>query len=321
MMRTSLLAVGVMCAAPVWAAKAVVFPFRAANVSEGDAQTATSLFRSQYQMSSGHDVVTLDAASAALAAQPDPAAASRALGCSAYVTGELSRLGARMFVNVEEHEASGRTVWTEHATAATPEDLETVLPRVAVALVRKQSYAETRTHETVTLRESEPPVRLRPDKIIGFRAGVVLPYVGGDDTAPSIEAGFDMRFERGRYFLGWATGLTLPTGDEFDDQAQVGLAFLEMHGAYYLADSEIGPYLGGGLQPRIVFVDREFDEVTGTGGDTDGGVGLGLLARAGVMFARSSRMRLFAEVVVDQEMAEVGGVHPTLVHLDLGMGW
>lgn len=310
-----------MSASQAWAATACVFPFRATNVGEGDALTATALFRADYQRESGHAVVPIDAASAALGAQADPAAACRALGGQVYVTGELSRLGTRMFVNVEEHDASGKSLWTEHATAATPEDLETVLPRVALALSKKQRYADTRTHESVTLREAEPPTRLRPDKIKGFRAGVVLPYVGGDDTVPSIEAGFDMRFERGRYFLGWAVGLMLPTGnEEFSDQAQVGLGFLEMHGAYYLSNGEIGPYIGGGLQPRILFVDRAFDPAIGSS-DADAGVGLGVLARAGVMFARSSTMRLFGEAVVDQETSEVAGVHPTLFHFNVGLGW
>ena len=308
-----------MGATPAWAATAAVFPFRPTNVTDGDAQTATLLFRAEYERASGHAVVPLDAAANALGHASDPATACRALGCQVYVTGELSRLGTRVFVNAEEHDASGKTLWAEHATAATPEDLETVLPRVALALVRKQVYAETRTHETVTLREAETPVRLRPDKIVGFRVGLYQPFIGGDNSVPSVEAAFDMRFERGSYFLGWAAGLAIPSASGQGSTASMGGPFLEIHGAYYLTDGEIAPYIGGGLQPRITIIDRASTDPF-AGGD-DAGVGLGALGRLGVMFMRSSGMRLYAEFTADQETIQVAGVHPTLLHFDAGMGF
>jgi len=307
-------------ATPAWADHAVVFPFRAINVPEGDARVATHLFRTEYQQASGHSVASLDEAAAALDKNADPAAACRALGCQVYVTGDVSRLGSRVLVSAEEHDWSGKTRWTENASAASIEGIEGLLPRMAQALVRKQARAEPRIASApeappppTVWEEPAPQVRRR---LLGFRAGVHQPIVSGLDLSPAVSLAFNAHLNWDGYFVAWAAGGSLPASDTSDS---LGVVFGEIGGGGYLGDGEVAAYLAAAISPRFLIYDVDFD--------ADAGVGMAVIGKFGVMFARTQRMRLFAEVGADQELLGTNldafddNVRPTTLRFDFGMGW
>ena len=146
---------------------------------------------------------------------------------------------------------------------------------------------------------------------------------------------FDLRMESQDYFLELGAGFAVPTNmgavDCYDSYCgrsdelprtdsntrhSYGGVFAEVGASYYLSDGNIAPYLGGGLIPSVVST---------TAVEDPGGM-LAVYGQFGLMLARESSSRFYAELRVAQHLVPISTldrneVWPTELTLAAGVGF
>jgi hypothetical protein len=167
-----------------------------------------------------------------------------------------------------------------------------------------------------------------PAKALGAKAGIILPVASGRSFLSAGMLQFDARFGTRNYFIEVGAGFALALGNESTSgKAPLEGVFAEVGASFYLLDSPIAPYVGGGVSPRV----------WGIHSSTNNGLSGALYGQAGVTFTRDSRARMYAELRVSQnvigipEYANDGSVspnrtvlgtyYPTEFGLQGGIGW
>ncbi len=260
------LAVVFALAAPAAAAdRIVLLPATGANVADPELAAATDLLRAGLEKT-GRFTVELADTDGGNVAEPKPdeaAEQARDAGAALAVTLRISRLGAASTARLAAYRPDGTLAHSDSFSAASPEDLEPVLQRLAEGLATSRPAADLATIDTVTEREAREPRRIRASNSFGLRLGAIwfLDRPGTDDES-SLTGGGVFWFYDARSFLAEAS-LDLYAGDG-DALFDVGL------GLYYpFSRQNVTPYAGLGLGYAWVNVEDETDgglELRGTGG-------------------------------------------------------
>lgn len=320
---TSLLAASflltLLAAAPALAAGgAAVFPPQATNLEPGPAQALGQLLAHAYARASGQPVVLPAQAGAALQPGRSLAAAAAALGVDEYLDTTAIGLSKGLLVTTTRHRRDGTPVYSAQMRAQGMDDLPEVSARLARALHQQVPPEQTRTLDTVTLRETRSPNRVAAEQVLGFKTFLAWPL--GARFEPLTGVGFDGRFEQERYFLEFGVGFLVPS-DGSDSREGYGGLYSEFGGSYYLASADTSPYVGAGLSPRLLF-----------GAENDSPTNLAAWGQLGVMFLRTSATRLYVDLRLTQNLLAVrreadvpGGAsessYPTELSLGVGLGW
>src|SRR5262249_35078209 len=91
-------------------------------------------------------------------------------GVQEAVAISLARLDTRVVVNAQLVDvSSGESLFSEHATASTLDDIEAICPRLARALSERTAFSDTVATDSVTLRESFVPRRMQSLTTVAFR--------------------------------------------------------------------------------------------------------------------------------------------------------
>ncbi len=304
-----------------WPAKAVLLPFEVANVDSEWVDAFETLFREEFEAAHGGRMMPSTETAQALSQLNNPHEVMRACGADVYVAGSLTRLDAKIVISVASFDREGRRLRREKMTAGSLDDLEAVSERLGKALGGNVSAKEVRTLDNITDREAQVPTRVKADDLVGFRGGLTVP-VSSVDLNMLITAALDVRFQSERHFVGFAIGLLLPANGEDENRSYGGLTG-EVNAAYYLTHTSMAPYLGGGLNARIL----------------SGGANLAPYAMFGLMFNRQSGAQAYLElratqnvtpIAVDVDVAAdaVTGVdsttervYPFEPSLNAGVGW
>jgi hypothetical protein len=265
-----------------------VFPVAGTNLSDGERAAIGALIAVSYSDQSGARVLDPAQTGPVLAQQPSEPDAARQLGLTQYIHVQAVRLEQRITLHASLHNVHGSRLYDVKTTAMSLDDMEPVSERIAGSLYRRTPLEHTRELGNITGKEAHRPNRLFAEKVFGMRTGLALP-VGADvqaDAALFIQ--FDARLESDSYFLEFAGGFMVPSqfNDGYDGFG--GLVGL-VGGAYYLTHSNVAPYLGAGLSPRLTFGAYE-------------GAALAVNGRIGVMFMRMSSSRIYLEIGVDQHL-------------------
>ena len=115
-----------------------------------------------------------------------------------------------------------------------------------------------------------------------------------------------MRFEVDRWLYELALGFMIP-GVTAETPGYGGL-WVDLGANYYLTDTDFAPYVGGGLEPRLVFSGSGFNMLP--------------YVQVGATLSRKSSVRVYAEARVGQNvLPAINSSYPTEVGLNLGLGF
>jgi hypothetical protein len=222
-------------------------------------------------------------------AQPSPQQLAHELGAQQYITLRATRLSSRIILTAALYSADGTELHRVRMTAASLDDIEPIAERMARALHDRTSTEESRTIDNVTEREGEKKNRTFSEKVMGIKASFDYPVTGGD-YLPVVNFGFNGRLEGQSYFLEVGAGFSIPSSGSSASRAFGGV-FSEFGADYYLMTSNVSPYVGGGVMPRLI------------GGDAiDFGANIAVFGQVGLMFFRQSSSRLFLDARIAQNL-------------------
>lgn len=119
---------------------------------------------------------------------------ARELGCDLVLLGTLNRLGETVILSMTLHEAqSGKPLWQDMLKAASPEDLDPILQRVAAALGSPHKAAQAGDIYSVSDYESPELRKVQANRYLGFsiNGSGLLTYPYNDEP---FTAGFGLSF-------------------------------------------------------------------------------------------------------------------------------
>lgn len=335
-----------LVASPSAWARTELHPPEATNLSPSQVEALVVLFRDSYSVYAGEELELVEAEPKP---EPDPALESEPVPESdpepekqprpvADETIELSfvRLESRVQVQATRSGPSGETLHTVRATMESLDDAPEILDRVALALHRGVAFERTATYDPAQAKEAAParkePVRppdpppkapkkeIRDSEFVsGFKLGFVFPYSPRQAFDGYVSAGYNGRIEVRSFFfeLGAGLGLPLLTSDanRRPERWQMGGLYTEVSFNGYLTRTDVSPYLGVGISPRLWFTNRS------------AGTNLLPFVQGGAMFFRKSSMRFFTDVRAGynltplREIIDSRELHPFEFGLNLGLGF
>ena len=312
---------------PAFAQSVGVFPVHGTNLTQGEAEAIGSLIASAYARKSGMNVLDPEETGPAMAQQASTPDAAKQLGLTEYIEIRAVRLETRITLDATLKNAHGSTLYATNSTLTSLDDLEVVADRVADSLYRRTPIENTQTIHNVIGKEMRKPNRTFSEKVIGVRIAGVLPAGDRAQANGALGLEFDVKLEGTSYFLEVAGGFIMPADIHDRGDSEVGGLIGLLGASYYLTDTSVSPYVGGGLSPRIMF-------------GAYNGAGLAVNAHFGLMFMRQSSSRIYAELGLDQHLlglstslteyydsslgtyvTSTDRVWPTELSLAVGIGW
>lgn len=345
-MRFVLALITSVVSVPVWAASVAVFPVNAVNLDAGSAAAIGEVLARSYARASNQPVLPPSQSASAVQTDNSFSAAAQALGVGEYI--EITAVGlggsdtllierrrdgvgvgnedTKILVQATRREANGQEIYRAEMTARTLNDMDDVCERMALSLFNKKPVAETRSVRNVTRDEAAPENRTFTEKIWGIRTQVLVPLASGQQFEPTAGLTFDWRLESRNYFLEFGFGFFIPTDSSEKAYGYGGLQ-AEVGGSYYLTEDTVSPYVGAGIQPRIMMASH-----------FDSGINMVPYVQGGVMFARDSSSRIYTDLRVGQNVLPVKRdrpfdwatgervsnpktFYPSEISLQVGIGW
>ena len=198
------------------------------------------------------------------------------------------------------------------------EEAPTLIPRLADSVYRQIPLPETLDRHNVSIAESQGgALRVGNQRMLGLKLSFGAP-VGGNASFNGIGAlGFDGRFEREKYFVEIGAGFILPGPGGNKSYGGVGA---DLGIDYFLTNADTAFYVGGGIVPRLIFSDG-----------MNSPLNIAPYLQLGLLFDRSARMRLYADVRVAQNLLPIRentsgsttpiDTYPTELTVQVGIGW
>jgi hypothetical protein len=329
-----LLAAGIALQAQSAWADTAVMPVEARNVAPNDVEVIGRLFADAYSVVSQQRVVAPRAVNGDDFA-PAPAEEAKRANADEYVVIYATGLDQRVKLRATRYKLDGTVVYSAQVDAAPLDDMDKATERLARALWVNVMPRQTRTEQPVARetvpRETYTREERRPsgrggfmEKVVGIKSAFFLPYATETNLAPLLGVGFDARLEMESYFVELGAGALIPS-ETYDDDYMYGGVYTEFGVSYYLTSSEVSPYIGAGVTPRLIFSARSNAQFAAYG-------------QIGLMFLRSQSMRFYADmratqgltpIVVEEYEYDDGGssadgqvrVRPLELGLQVGVGW
>ena len=221
-----------IAAVPALAAERVlVLPFESTSVAPELANTATELM-----------IIFLRDRGLQVTSPPekpaDAEAAARAAGATHVVEGRMTRIGTKALVFAEMRPVgAAQAVWVGRLTASRPEDLESVIARMARGIDTGESVQEAVDIHTVTETEEQRLRRRKANHYFGVSLGGFVPV-----QEEGIASGLGLFWLYDVRNMMFELELQGSFSDDYD-RTSVGIS------AYYpFSEGDITPYIGGGLQ-------------------------------------------------------------------------
>lgn len=333
----------------VRAADVAVFSPEISNLNTDDAAVLGELVAQAYAAASQRSVLPPRAAEAAHVADASFEAAAKQLGVAEYIRINAVAAGKRVVVTAARYTDAGQLVRQAREVAESSDDLPTTADNLAKTLVSERAPEPTAppppAPSAVQPREPLPPPEFRKPKkddvVYGVKAGVHVPFAKGASYYTALSLQFDGRLQFPRFFLEFGAGFLIPTvvndGDtdcSFDSlsntstctnpdakRGHVGGLVTELGASYYLAQTKVLPYLGGGILPRVVLAGID----NGDSRKRDI-ASMSAYVQFGITFPRDSTTRFaadlrLAQAVLPQHLENDTRVFPTELAFHAGIGW
>lgn len=316
MNRLTLLLAALVSAASL-AQPVALFTAKSINLEPGQVDAFSTVCATQYAKAAGAEVIAPDRAQAAVGPNGSLVDAAKALSARELVELTLvsleSRGAGKVLVSGVRRSVDGQELARADLTADTLSDAVPVCERLALSLWRRTTPEAVRTRSNVTAAEAQAtgaPNRMGSEKVIGVKTAFGAP-VGSESYSAQGSVAFNARLEHERYFIELGAGILVPA------MAQGALSYggitTEIGASVYLTDGDFAPYVGGGLQPRIIFSGSILN--------------LAPYVQAGLMFFRESSTRLYVDARVSQNVLPIGtsdsgaSLFPTELTAQVGVGF
>lgn len=252
------------------------------------------------------------------------AAAGRALGVDRVVWGSISTLGRKLIVTLELADvATARVIARDRMTIDRIEDLEAAAGRLARALSRGATTAQTAELGNITRKESEKPVRREGETGPAIHLARWQPFGGYGGADGGIEIGVGYWYETGAFAIEPRIGYRFDDGANDFDFHEIPL---DVSALAILSTRDVAPYVGGGaglhwLQASWEVSSRSGGFLVTTTRETvwDSAWAFGVHARAGVLFFRTYSVRLGLDAQYDLLTTRIAGRAPHGLRLGLGV--
>lgn len=304
MIRWALL--GSLCILSSALASTAVPRVRSINLSEPQLDLITSFLASSYERYSHEKPVA------------DVASATEVIDATAAGLGENG--GLPILIKVHRRNTEGATLAQAELRLEVMEELPVVTDRLAESLVKQVPLEQTQNRHNVAMAENRKETRVGTEKVLGAKLWFGMPVARAANLNAIGAVQFDARFERQTYFFELGAGFIIPGPSSSPTSEGYGGVMAELGASKYLNDGDTAVYLGGGLMPRLIFSSM-----------LDSPLSLAPFAQFGVMFDRASRMRLYADLRVAQNViplrlangptGNVRTAFPTEITAAMGVGW
>jgi hypothetical protein len=303
---TSIFALATLAADVAWA-DTLVAPAKSTNVAPGDTAALEQLFVDAYSVAAQERVLVTRSDENTQAPADAQAEAAR-VGANEYIVLSFIGIGDGIQVRASRHSADGKVIHSVKTTAANMNDASKVIDRVAEALYKRESYEDTRKAGNATKVESQAT-----EKVLGVKTAASYIWSQSTQFQPVMSVGFDGRIEMQSFFIEFGAGFMFPLATQDPNSTQLRYATGGLYGEFgasaYLTSTEIAPYLGGGVMPRIISFD----------GNLQGN--MAAYAQAGVMFMRSHSTRIYVDYRFIPSLSEINYEHPLENMIEFGIGW
>lgn len=282
-----------------FAADVAVFPVYGTNLNQGEMDAIGVMISEAYAVHSRRSVLDPNRTMKAAAdSEGNLPAAARVLNVSQYVQIKAIKLSTKTSLHVALFSADGSQVHRVSVFATTLDDLDPVSDRIASALVKRVPLDETQTIDNVTITETKGRNRTFVEKVLGIKTAVTWPVDFSHRYEPSVSLMFDGRLEGKQYFLEFGVGFLLPPSlGRAESHAEISGLTAEIGASYYLAHTSVSPYIGGGIQPRLIGLDQgSYSD------DGHAGANMTVYAQTGLMFMRESSSRIYVDLRVGQNL-------------------
>ena len=310
-------------------ATVAVMPVQGVNLSEGQADAIGVMFANAFAREANIAVATPLETKLVLAETKNTLAAAARLGVLEYIEVTAIQLGSKTTLSGIRYTKDGKEVFRSEAAANGLEDMNGATVQLARALAWGASPQQVAGD--VTAPPIAPPMPAEPTgpkhypAAIGLRSGIIFPLASGKTISSMMSLQFLARIGPRGSFAEVGAGFAVPsTTASGSNTIEMGGLYAELGGGGYLSDGGIAPYLGGGVSPRIWFVDSS------EGGDASGAT-CTVYGMAGVTFTRDYRARVFGELRVSQFVIALSKenygsgdrstYYPTELSLQIGIGW
>ncbi len=189
---------------------------------------------------------------------------------------DLSNLGKKIFVKVEERNSDMKFLSSRHLTALSIEELDVIIPRIAKAIVKKVPMDATARIGNLSMTEGRKWEKLPGEFLWGFGVltGGGIAQGAGMGYGVDFRMSYEMEFIRVNFELGGTTNFESEDGYF---RTGVGASYVPLTGAW-------SPYFGMSLD--YMYMDA---------GLLDGG-GAGAVLQAGFEFFRLNSTRMLVEL-------------------------
>lgn len=261
--------------------KLVVVPFNSIGIEPAYVQTAESILRMELKRISAYDIIserrTREVMEEDYCNDIECAVEiGNALKADQILLCNLNALGEKIIVQYDLLElSSGQRIVADQTTAINVEDLETVMKRVAVSILTKQSFNKNVEVGSVVGKESVESLRRAARYNFGIGFGYLFPSYGYDDDKRSFTLNAYLDYEVPDFAVGLMAG------------ARNGFA-INLYGNYLFTKTDVCPYLGTSLGFHwVAHDDFFFDDKEGDG------IGLGLVG--GIRLFHTYTFQLFIQ--------------------------
>jgi hypothetical protein len=316
------------------AAVVAVMPVQGTNLSQGQCDAIGVLFANAFARETNVSVASPLDTRPLLGHARTPQAVAAQLGAAEFVDLRAVQLDSRVTLAGIRYGKEGNEIFRSETSAASMDEMETAAARLARALAWRQapSVASMPAPQPVDVPpEAAPtPAPVVSPKALGLKVGLIFPRSSTRSYGPMMSLQFDGRFGTRNAFVEIGAGAAIPTTSSVDSSTvQMGGVFAELGGSLYLTDSNVSPYLGAGVSPRLWIVDDP-------NADAKNGATCAVYGQFGVTFTRDSRARLYAELRVSQYVlgisetqsystsyssSTVETIYPTEFAMQFGIGW
>lgn len=219
----------------------VVLPIISNSIDEASVQTAESILRMELANEKNINLIsekkTLTAIGNEDCADEECAKQiGQLLNAEQVLLCKLSPLGEKLIVQYNLVQTStGKNILSERATAASLEDLDAVMKRVAISVAKHSPFSANQEVGNIVKQETIVPLSQASRFNFGVGFGYLFPSDGYDEDKKksfTINAYFDYEVKD------YAAGLMLG--------ARKGFA-INLYGNYLFSKTDISPYVGGSL--------------------------------------------------------------------------
>ncbi len=330
-----------LVATPASAAVVAVMPVQGVNLSPGQCDAIGVLFTQAFARETSVAVASPLETAPLLAQGKTPPMVTSQLGATEFVDLRAVQLENRVTLSGIRYGKQGNEIFRSETAAPSIDDMQLAAARLARSLAWRQPtgaapYVVAPPPMGLPTAPGlvAPPVAEGPKsypKALGIKTGLIFPWSRGRSYASMMSFQFDARFGSRDAFIEIGAGGAIPTSSSAarPHDLRMGGVFAELGGSMYVSDGSVAPYFGGGISPRIWFVDGE--DYASSDGTT-----CAVYGQAGLTLTRDSRARLYTELRVSQYLiglAEgasssygdsyaVGDtLYPTEFSLQIGLGW